>query len=108
MERIIRKLRSRSGETLVETLAAIVIVVIAGMTMFYAIMTAARINRITSDADDRYVQESNNAEQLTGDGGSGIVTVSNTAEGFSADFEVIYTGGEDKLTSYIPEGEAAP
>ncbi|MEG1989028.1 MAG: type II secretion system protein [Oscillibacter sp.] len=71
-----RKLRARRGETLTETLAAILIVSLASVVLMTLVVTAARINRRAGEGDKTFRQEQAVAEgQAPGTPGTGTVTV---------------------------------
>lgn len=97
-----RKLHSASGETLVETMAAILIVTLASLLFLTMLQTTTRLNAGADEADESYQADLNAAElQDTGDlTGSGTVTVrrdgAETAE-YSVDYYRTADGG---LTSY--------
>lgn len=98
--RLKAKLRSQRGETLVETLSAMLVIVFASMCLFFAIMTAARINNAVAAADDNYSTELNAAEDFTtatqdDDGDDGKVTITPSSGGFiTIDVSISGTAGE--------------
>ena len=76
MNRIIKKLRSRAGESLIESLAAIVIFTLASLVMYSMVTAAADIN-MTAKETDRAVQEQMVvAERAEADAASGTVSMS--------------------------------
>ena len=54
-----RKLKSSAGETLVETLFALLVVVLAMTMLAGAIVSAARVNKGAENLNTAFVQESN-------------------------------------------------
>ncbi|MEG2176815.1 MAG: type II secretion system protein, partial [Oscillibacter sp.] len=77
-----RKLRARRGETLTETLAAILIVSLASVVLMTLVVTAARINRRAGEGDKTFRQEQAVAEgQAPGTPGTGTGTVTVTIPG---------------------------
>ena len=57
-----RKLKQQKGETLVESLVAMLIATLSVMMLTAAITGAARVNRTNRDADEKYVQDLEYAE----------------------------------------------
>ena len=51
MKRLIARLRKRSGETLVESMAAILVFTLSSLLLFSLVNTANRINEATRQAD---------------------------------------------------------
>lgn len=76
--RFLNKLRSRAGESLVESLAAILIFTLASIVMYTMVTTAADINMTAKEADRANQEQMLIAEQ--GDVSSGSGTVSMTVE----------------------------
>jgi type II secretory pathway pseudopilin PulG len=96
-----RKLQSCRGETLTETLAAILIVVLSSIMLVTMSLGAVRINRTAAALDETLRQQQEEAErQLTGE--SAVVA----AGPYS--YEVQETGGDGELASYTLVKEAAP
>lgn len=54
MNKILRRLRSKAGESLIESMAAILIFTMGSIIMLSMVSTAADINVKTKDADDSY------------------------------------------------------
>ena len=83
-----RKLQGKGGETLVETLVAILIVALVMLFFSTAIVAASRLNRAVRDADVSFVYEDDApaaAKTLTvsGSGGSSAISVTeHTNNGF--------------------------
>ena len=80
------KLRSRKGETLVETLVATMVIVITVMFLATAILSASRINRAIENKDTsfRYEPDSTRTAQIEfSDGAADPVNVTmNTNNGY--------------------------
>lgn len=75
MKQIIKKLRSKTGESLVESLAAILIFTMASIAMFSMVTAAADINKTAKDADRVNQEQMLIAEQGEGSGTPGTVTM---------------------------------
>lgn len=92
------KKRSKRGETLVETLAAILIVVLTSTFFLTATITTAKINRSARTADDtlRVAQEQVEQRQNGRQGSVKIKTAAGTAE-----YNVTFYGESEKLQSYV-------
>lgn len=93
-----KKLKSQRGETLIEALVAILVVVVSGLTLYFAVITAARVNAAASAADTLFHLETNAAEQQGSVASTGKITI--TGSGISKEADVSYTGGAGQLTSY--------
>lgn len=91
------KLRSRRGETLVETLAAFLVVVLTSTFFLTAVIATGKINRSTGTSDDslRAAQESVEKKENEIDG---IITV--TVGGKSTAYDVQFYGDSDTLQGY--------
>ena len=57
------KLQNSQGETLVETLASILICALSVTLLFGAVMASTRMDRIAQEADARYYQDLSKAER---------------------------------------------
>lgn len=75
MNLILKKLRSRAGESLVESLAAILIFTMASIGMFSMVTAAADINQTAKEADRTSQEQMLIAEQGEGSSTSGTVTM---------------------------------
>ena len=110
---MIKKLKQKRGETLIETLFSMMIVVLCIGLLSSAIMAAANINRQTRELDEKYNEELNAVEGRT-EGVSktekDVVISFQPADGSSAyteDATVIVYGDEDSaFLSYDYEGDA--
>lgn len=57
MKRLIKKLRSKAGESLVETLCAILIFTLASVGMYSMVMAANNINAAAKEADQKFQED---------------------------------------------------
>lgn len=92
-----KKLRSRRGETLTETLAAVLLVGLASVVLASMIGAASHIRAQALEQDASLYQEIASAESRTGAGSSGFVKVD------GEQFDVTYYGEEGQLRSYAYE-----
>ena len=99
-----KKLKSRRGETLTETLASILIIALSAAILAGMVSAAARLSAKAKAADATFYQEIQAAEVGSpGEAGSGIVTI--TAGGDTGSVHVSVRGGGSALTSYRLEVE---
>lgn len=89
MNKILNKLRSKTGESLIESLAAILIFTMASIAMFSMVTSAARINETAKQIDRKYQEQMAHAEQGEVAGESGIVTMTLSRGGMEEDIRVI-------------------
>jgi type II secretory pathway pseudopilin PulG len=104
-----RKLKNRSGETLIETLVAILIVSLASVVLVQTVITSAQMSSSSGSADKKF-SEALAAAETQSSTGSGTVTVTKDGAGESFSVPVnIYGGGSgDKtLTSYSAGGASS-
>ncbi|MCI2057282.1 MAG: hypothetical protein LKJ86_09085 [Oscillibacter sp.] len=101
-----KKLKSSRGETLVETLVAILTVTLASLLFLQMTNSAASINRSTAAADETFQADLSAAEIQSGAASSGTVTLQNGAASYSYGVDV-YTSSDGNLTSYAAEGGAS-
>ena len=66
MKKAIKKLRSKSGETLIESIAAILVFTLSSILFFSMVNAAANINITTKEADRAYYTQQVLAEAGTG------------------------------------------
>lgn len=105
MKRWFSKLRSRSGETLTETLAAVLVVSCASVLLATMILAASRLNTSARTQDAALYRALSAAEaQATPDGSAEIIA--SDARGNTYRFDVSVYGEADGLRSY--RKEAAP
>lgn len=94
---MIRKLKSRRGETLVEAMASIVIAALSVALLFTCVMAASQINRMALAADEAFYADLTAAEEQTDDADhpkeNGRIKINGT------DFDIYLYGGEG-LYSY--------
>ena len=101
-----RKLKSQKGETLVETLAALLVVAL-GTAVFAGMVTvSSRINSRAIDRDRDYYKALTQAETVAG-GESAAVTVTDESDKKDTVKVVLSKGDDGKLVSYRAE-EGSP
>lgn len=86
--------RARRGETLVETLAAILVVSLTSVFLLTSIMAAQRVNRRAGEADEQLRLEQNAVERRE-NGKPGTVQVG------SSQYDVIRYGEGKALQGYV-------
>lgn len=94
-----QKLLDRRGETLVETLAAILIVSMSSALLLAAAAAASRMNQAVRAADEQLRQEQAAAERQEQSAGD-CVTV-RTDAGKTYSYQIDRTGGSGELRSYV-------
>lgn len=99
----VRKLRSNTGETLLETLASVLIVGLSCAIFAVMTLSGAKMNSSVKAVDDARYAQLTDAETHAG-GTSGSVIIS--WNGSSQDFPVVYTGTGQELSSYEAGGSA--
>lgn len=118
MKKIIRRLRSRAGESLIESMAAILIFTMGSIILLSMVSTAADINATAKEADDSYNKQIRVAEMtdITKSAYHTTGTVAISINGVSGDsvgveiFSNPETGDEDPLYTfykYIPPAGGA-
>lgn len=108
MKKIFRRLRSRAGESLIESMAAILIFTMGSIILLSMVSTAADINATAKEADESYntqivAAEMTNIEDMV----SGTVTVSvnGSTTNDSVSVNVFRSNETDSLyTYYIGDG----
>lgn len=90
---MIHKLKSQRGETLVETMASIVIAALSVALLFTCVMAASQINRMAQEADEAYYKALTAAETQAAAAKSGKMEIS------EKEFDISLYGGEG-LYSY--------
>lgn len=100
-----KKLRRRGGETLTETLCAVLIVALSSTILATMLAAASRMNASAIDQDRTYYSELNDAETRAA-GVDGTVMVTGDADGraFSVPYAVKVHGSGDTLTTYSIKG----
>lgn len=105
-----RKLVSAAGETLVETLAAILVAALSVTLLVGGVNAAAQIDRAAQTADNDFYADLTAAEGQAGE--SAPLTVTVAGEGsFEAKIPAALYGGEGDLRAYARqerEGGTAP
>lgn len=104
--------RCIKGETLVETLAAILIASLSTMMLLTATITASKINRSAASSDESFLQQQYTAEQQGTDENRSSVTIKSAGNSqVYGTYDVDHYGKDGKLQSYVliqPEGGTAP
>lgn len=111
MKQIIRKFRSRAGESLVESLIAILIFTLASIVMYTMVTTAADINMSAKEADRNIQAQLVVAEQAETSPSAGTVIFSlvegdTTTQIMEVDVN-IYGNTKDALYSYFADSAEA-
>lgn len=75
MKKLFRKLKQKAGESLVETLCAILIFTLASVSMYSMVMSAAKINATAKEADQESQRQMAIAEKGLQDDGDGTVVM---------------------------------
>lgn len=104
VKKFLSKLRSRRGESLVETLAAILIFTMASIIMYSMVTTAGDINAVAKEADRANQEQMVIAERAEGDGTDGEVKMTITVGSSTvtvADVDVEIYGTTGGLFSYF-------
>ena len=103
--------RRIKGETLVETLAAILIASLSTM-LLTATITASKINRSAASSDESFLQQQYTAEQQGTDENRSSVTIKSAGNSqVYGTYDVDHYGKDGELQSYVliqPEGGTAP
>ena len=106
-----RKLVSAAGETLVETLAAILVAALSVTLLVGGVNAAAQIDRAAQIADDDFYADLTAAEGQVEASAAITVTVTAQSESFTAEIDANLYGGEGDLRAYARqerEGGTAP
>lgn len=109
MKRLLNKLRSKAGESLVEVLCAILIFTMASVGMYSMVMAANNINATAKEADKKFQEDMLIVEKADGTGAAGTITMTYTDSAgnthtFSTNVKVYQSGD---LFSYFKQ-EPAP
>lgn len=102
-KRLRSKLHSSGGETLVETLTAIVVVVFSSLLLLMSAAVATRFNQSAKRLSQAYQTALSQAELRTADPRTGTVTITGK-DGKEQQITVDYYTGDNTLTSYTKEG----
>lgn len=95
---MIRKLRQRKGETLVETLISMLIAVLSMGILSMATMTATNVNQEIREIDEKYNEELRQVESLDDSVKMSIQTLNLSFE--SADGTTVYDTDTVSVTVY--------
>ena len=108
MKKLWKRLKSKCGESLIETLAAIVVFTLASVILLTMTTSAADLAQTNKDVAERIHADMVYAEKGPDSGGaasSGSVTFTVNSSGASVNIPVvIYRQGEGALYSYYPAG----
>ena len=108
MNMIFKKLRSRAGESLVESLAAILVVTMASIVMYSMVTAAADINMAAKRNDQAVQEQMAVAERGDGDGTTGTIKMyiqNGDREEIVATVPVNIYGGDGELYAYYVKGD---
>jgi Tfp pilus assembly protein PilV len=97
-----RKISSKAGETLIETLVAVLVVALSSIILVTMTVTASHLNAAARTADQAFYAELSAAESGTGSTATGTITVSWTTG--SQSFSVDFVGSGSELKSYTYTG----
>lgn len=105
MNKVLKRLKSRGGETLVESMAAILIFTFGSIIMLSMVTAAADINKAAKEADAKHRDQMATVEKGDGAGTQGVIVFTygsaGNAKTESADVRV-YSLEEDGLYAYYP------
>ena len=103
MKNILRKLKSKAGESLIESMAAILIFTMASIVMYSMVTTAADINRTAKEMDETNQQHMIAVEKglPEAQNGSAIITFSLGSTEIAQTQVDIYGGQDDSLFTYF-------
>lgn len=98
--------RARRGETLVETLAAILVVSLTSVFLLTSIMAAQRVNRRAGEGDEQLRLEQDVVERRS-DGKQSTVQIGkqSTVQVGSSRYDVIRYGEGEALQGYVLQSE---
>ena len=106
MNRLFKKLKSKAGESLIETLAAILIFAMASIVMYTMVTTAADINRTAKEMDKQnqshLIAVETGAESAKT--GTGTVTFKIGSEKIAETNVNIYGGNNGSLYAFYVGG----
>ena len=103
MKNFLRKLKSKAGESLIESLAAILIFTMASIVMYTMVTTAGDLNRTVKEMDYAYQQHTIAVEKGLPDAknGSAVITFSLGSTEIAQTQVDIYGGENDSLFTYF-------
>ena len=103
MKNLFRKLKNKAGESLIESLAAILIFTMASLVMYTMVTTAADLNRTAKEMDETNQQHMIAVEKglPEAQNGSAIITFSLGSTEIAQTQVDIYGGQDDSLYTYF-------
>ena len=103
MNNLFRKLKNKAGESLIESLAAILIFTMASLVMYTMVTTAADINRTAKEMDETNQQHMIAVEKGLPEAQNGSATITFSLNGTKiAETKVdIYGGKDGSLYTYF-------
>lgn len=103
MENLFRKLKNKAGESLIESLAAILIFTMASIVMYSMVTTAGDLNRTAKEMDNANQQHMIAVEKglPEAQNGSAIITFSLGSTKIAQTQVDIYGGEDDSLFTYF-------
>lgn len=101
MKNLMRKLKSRVGESLVESLAAMLIFTMASIVLFSMVSTAGDINTQAKQKDQQIQQQMVDVEKGITRSGGGTVTMTMDGDVIAQIPVDVYGGEDDSLFSYF-------
>ena len=103
MKNLFHKLRSKAGESLIESLAAILIFTMASIVMYSMVTTAGDLNRTAKEMDNANQQHMIAVEKGLPDAknGSAVITFSLGSTEIAQTQVDIYGGENDSLFTYF-------
>lgn len=108
MNKIMKRLRSKAGESLIESMAAILIFTMGSIIMLSMVSTAADINQTAKAADESYNRQIVAAEMARSQdeiSGTVAISINNSAEKDSVNVKVFQDRTEtDPLYTYYTAG----
>lgn len=97
--RLIRKLQSNRGESLVEVLAAIVVIALASLVLMNSARAATRANLAAEKADAEYRAQIEGAEDQRTELGTGNLVISSSGDSDKS-VNVTFYGEAGGITSF--------
>lgn len=102
MNKVLKRLKSRVGETLVESMAAILIFTFGSIIMLSMVTAAADINTAAKEADVKHRKEMEFVERADGTGTPGSIVFSYGSEKTESVVVSVYTAETNALYAYYP------
>lgn len=109
MNKVIARLRSKTGESLIESMAAILIFTFASIAMYTMIMSSNDINQRAQETEETNMEQMVIAEMAASEGkiadGTVLFTITSGTETKTLDaVSVDVYGMTDGMYAYYPEG----